>query len=307
MEVLTINQKFFSKKLSRTSLLVLLVMFTMSVCFINCCNAQTSYLGPAIINNDLVSSDVFTVFSPQEFCYNKSSVVLNFSLTGHSIGTIAYSLDDKAIQGIQTSYEAGGNDSEPFLNDSENSQVTVKGDLVFEDLSNGNHTLRLYLGHQIRHRFEVEAFTEVNFSVKAPTVLLIQKQDCYTSGDVSLELFVSEPTCLLYCLDNRVNYTISGNTTLTGLSSGYHNITVYAFNGAGSWCASNTINFEILGNTVDSASPSNTASISQQTADFPFLLVFVVFVILICCMFPIISYLEKVNEEKENSNKTGNV
>ncbi len=252
------------------------------------------------MKNDLVGSDVFTVFSPQEVCYNKSNVLLNFSLTAHIIGTIAYSLDNQTIQGIQTSYEAAGTDFEPFLNNLETGQVTVKGNLVLEGLPNGNHTLYLYLGHQFRNRFEAEAYTEVNFSVKAPTVLLIQKQDCY-SGDVPLELLVSEPTCLLYCLDNRVNYTISGNTTLTGLNSGTHNVTVYAFNGAGSWCASNTINFEIIGDTVDSASPSSSASISQQPAEFPFLMIFVVFAVLICCMFPIIRYLETVNEEKEHS------
>jgi hypothetical protein len=253
------------------------------------------------MNNDLVNSDVFTVFSPQEICYNKSSVLLNFSLTAHNIGTIAYSLDNQTIQGIQTSYEAAGSDLEPFLNNYETDKVTVKGNLVLEDLSNGNHTLCLYLGHQFRNRFEAEAYTEVNFSVKAPTVLLIQKQDCYSSGDVPLELIVSEPTCLLCCLDNRANDSICGNTTLTGLSSGYHNITVYAFNGAGSWSASNTINFEIIGDTVYSTSPSDSSTISQQPVEFPFLMIFVVFAVLICCMFPIIRYLENANDEKERS------
>jgi hypothetical protein len=48
-----------------------------------------------------------------------------------------------------------------------------------------------------------------------------------------------------YSLDDQQNVTISVNTTLTGLSSGRHNITVYANDTYGNMGASETVNFTI--------------------------------------------------------------
>ena len=48
-----------------------------------------------------------------------------------------------------------------------------------------------------------------------------------------------------YCLDGSENVTVAGNTTLTGLASGLHNVTVYArdeFNNTG---ASETVRFTV--------------------------------------------------------------
>jgi hypothetical protein len=192
-------------------------------------------------------------FSPREVCYNQSTIAMNFSLTDKVIGTISYSLDNEDIQGLQTNYVTDNEQGyKPFLNFSETNKVTVRGDLVFENLPNGNHTLRLYLGHQKPvNIYEVEAFTEVNFSVNAPSVFLVQKQDCYVSDGFPLELIVSEPAWLQCSLDNSANFTITGNTTLTNLSKGYHTVTVFAVNRAGGCCASNTISFNVLEHPVE--------------------------------------------------------
>jgi hypothetical protein len=42
---------------------------------------------------------------------------------------------------------------------------------------------------------------------------------------------------------NKKNVTIAGNTTLTGLSSSVHNLTVYAWDEAGNIGSSETITF----------------------------------------------------------------
>jgi hypothetical protein len=46
-------------------------------------------------------------------------------------------------------------------------------------------------------------------------------------------------------LDNQANVTITGNTTLSGLSEGTHSITVYANDAAGNIGYSDTVYFSI--------------------------------------------------------------
>ena len=48
-----------------------------------------------------------------------------------------------------------------------------------------------------------------------------------------------------YSLDGQQNITTTGNMTLTGLSNGLHNVTVYATDEAGNVGASQTINFTV--------------------------------------------------------------
>jgi hypothetical protein len=48
-----------------------------------------------------------------------------------------------------------------------------------------------------------------------------------------------------YSLDGRDNVTITGNTTLSGLSNGLHNVTVYARDEFENTGASETISFSI--------------------------------------------------------------
>jgi hypothetical protein len=68
----------------------------------------------------------------------------------------------------------------------------------------------------------------------------------YNESSVFLNFTVNKPTNWTgYSLDGDENATVTGNTTLTGLSAGMHNVTVYArdeFNNTG---ASETINFSI--------------------------------------------------------------
>jgi hypothetical protein len=48
-----------------------------------------------------------------------------------------------------------------------------------------------------------------------------------------------------YSLDGEANVTITGNTTLSGLSNGLHNITVYAKDEFENMAASKTISFSV--------------------------------------------------------------
>ena len=83
----------------------------------------------------------------------------------------------------------------------------------------------------------------------------------YTTRDLRLNFTVNENTSkVAYSLDGENNATIAGNTTLTGLSVGAHNLTIYAWNDDGNVGASQTVNFAVA---------SMASSASGSSAPFP--------------------------------------
>jgi len=89
----------------------------------------------------------------------------------------------------------------------------------------------------------------------APNIELLSPENkTYALANVPLSFTVSEATSWMgYSLDGQMNETISGNTTLVGLSDGVHTITVYAADVAGNMGSSGTAYF-----TVDTTLPSIT-------------------------------------------------
>jgi hypothetical protein len=83
-------------------------------------------------------------------------------------------------------------------------------------------------------------FTQPKIVVQSP------ENKTYTVTDASLSFTVNEAVSWMrYSLDNQDNVTISGNTTLTGLAYGTHNITVYAIDIAGNVGSSETTVFTV--------------------------------------------------------------
>ena len=100
-------------------------------------------------------------------------------------------------------------------------------------------------------------------STPAITNLSIENKT-YTTPDLPLNFNVNENTSkVAYSLDGKNNVTIAGNTTLTGLSVGAHNLTVYAWNNNGS-VASQTVNFAVASLTSSASgfsAPSPNAAL----------------------------------------------
>jgi hypothetical protein len=86
-------------------------------------------------------------------------------------------------------------------------------------------------------RYKVIGSSVVSFTVDttAPKVsILTLENKTYNSPDVILNYTVNEAVSqVAYSLDGQDNITISGNTTLNGLSTGEHYVTVYATDLAG--------------------------------------------------------------------------
>ena len=81
----------------------------------------------------------------------------------------------------------------------------------------------------------------------APKIALVEpKNVTYAEGTVPLRFTVNERVReIAYCLDGAANVTVFGNATLTGLTPGLHNVTVYATDAAGNTGASETACFTV--------------------------------------------------------------
>jgi hypothetical protein len=132
-------------------------------------------------------------------------------------------------------------------------------------IPDGNHTVVIYaieIGDYLTHRDPLGfsyAFYYVNFNIAGSSVVsftvdttppnvsvLSVENKTYDTSDVPLNFTVSESASkIFYTLDGQENVTVVGNTTLTGLLDGVHNITVYATDFAEHTGASETIYFSV--------------------------------------------------------------
>jgi hypothetical protein len=75
---------------------------------------------------------------------------------------------------------------------------------------------------------------------------LLPPNSSFSTSVVKLNFTVDQSVSQVeYSLDGRENMAINGNTTLTDLANGYHNVTVYATDEAGNTGASETIYFSV--------------------------------------------------------------
>ena len=91
--------------------------------------------------------------------------------------------------------------------------------------------------------------TLINFGIDlAPPRIssLSIENKTYDSAELPLSFVVDEKVSQAsYSLDNQAKVMIDGNTTLTGLTPGNHNLTVYVVDFAGNTEASRTISFSV--------------------------------------------------------------
>jgi hypothetical protein len=122
------------------------------------------------------------------------------------------------------------------------------GRASLQSLSEGNHTI---IAHCI---FKVDGYilttdNKVIFNVdKTPphvSVLTLQNKT-YDTTEVPLNFIIDDALyCPSYSLDGNPWISIEGNTTLIGLTSGGHNLAVYAQDRAGNTGSSETIFFSV--------------------------------------------------------------
>jgi hypothetical protein len=140
-------------------------------------------------------------------------------------------------------------------------------------LSDGNHSLEVYvygvsyyLGPQQVQGVPSYYYLNNSYAIcfmidtTSPSISNLSIENrTYNTTEIPLNFEVNEPTSnITYCLDNASNVTISGNTTLTGLSVGAHNVTVYIRDVAGNIGSSQTIDFVVAHETEPEQKPFPT-------------------------------------------------
>jgi hypothetical protein len=96
--------------------------------------------------------------------------------------------------------------------------------------------------------YRIAGSSSINLTIDTlPKVSVVSPiNQIYNDSSVSLVSAVDKPINWTgYSLDGRQNVTITGNTTLSGLSSGLHNLTIYAQDAFGSIGASEKVSFTV--------------------------------------------------------------
>jgi hypothetical protein len=92
-----------------------------------------------------------------------------------------------------------------------------------------------------------ERYMPFGYGTVPPEIAVVSPENAtYASGNISLAFAVNKPASWIgYSIDGEDNVTVTGNATLTGLTSGLHNVTVYARDEFENTGASETIIFNI--------------------------------------------------------------
>ena len=136
--------------------------------------------------------------------------------------------------------------------------ATIAGNTTLLGLSDGAYSIVVY-ANTTDGKMGVSEI--VYFTIaRPPEITIVSPQNLtYAASDVPLTFTVNETTSWMgYSLDGLANVTITGNTTLSSLSDGNHNIIVYANDAFGNTGSSTLVSF-----SVDTAPPDIT-SVSQN-------------------------------------------
>jgi len=91
-----------------------------------------------------------------------------------------------------------------------------------------------------------EQYIPIGYSTPPEINIVSPENQTYNGSSVSLVFTVNKPVNWMgYSLDGQDNVTVTGNTTISGLTSGLHNITVYAKDEFENVSASETVCFTI--------------------------------------------------------------
>lgn len=162
------------------------------------------------------------VLSPINQKYHYSGISLNFT-ANKPLSRVGYSLDGKDA-------------------------VTVDGNTTLTGLPNGSHKITIYANNTYGNMVHPETISfTVELDTQPPKVAVFPIENkTYDQDNLPLKFTVDESTSWMgYSLDGQANVTLFGNSTLTELSFGLHELTVYANDTFGNMGASETISFTI--------------------------------------------------------------
>ena len=198
---------------------------------------------------------IISVSSPKnDAAYNVNDIALTFSVSTH--GTNIYAINN-------VSFTASWLQEKVIVYKYNYSKSPISPDFwsyneTFWDMPDGEYSVVITTvgeGFYVEsvnvldgtfYFFDMTTISVVNFTIATPpeVSILSPKNETYGSSEVPLKFAVDKSfSKISYVLDYQDNMTINGNATLTGLSNGVHNVTVYAWDDAGNIGSSETIIF----------------------------------------------------------------
>ena len=201
------------------------------------------------------------VLSPiQSETYTSSNVTLDF-VVDEQVGWAGYSINGGPV-------------------------VTSRRNTTLTNLPYRTQVIRVYANDSAGNECSSPtiAFTVKDFT--PPVVSVLSEIGKYNVNTVPLEFVVNKNVPWLgYSLDGQENVTITGNTTLTGLTSGPHSLRVYAVDTFGNEGVSESFDFNITGDGA-----------------FPFLFLFPILLI-VSVTVAAVGYLKKCQRKNETIKK----
>jgi hypothetical protein len=253
-------------------ILSLLVSVLAGTLIINRVFAQIGYVGTVNVGPNYDPLLVNLTYPTENQVYKNSTIIqLDFTVTKPAVWFnwnfyelwdlyycqgnvtfIRYSIDGKPNVTIPANDKHTGLSYNPIPN-------TLNYSLTMQGLSQGLHTLSV--SAEGTYNYWSDSGTEysnvvvgnssqiifyINNFVPPEILNLSKSNETYHVTYVPLNFTVNEPTSWIgYSLDGKANLTIGGNTTLTGLTYGLHNLTIYANVTFGNTGSSETISFSI--------------------------------------------------------------
>ena len=150
---------------------------------------------------------------------------------------------DKAV--VWTGYRLDGINS--TVTDWWNTPESMRNfNATLETLTEGYHTLVVYAEDTFGNNGTSETVNFIVDTIPPEVSLLSIENKTYESNTIHLSFAVNEAASLLaYSIDGKENKSITGNATLSGLSNGVHNVTVYVWDAAGNIGVSATTSFKV--------------------------------------------------------------
>ena len=194
---------------------------------------------------------IVSISSPKNStAYSANNLVLDFTISAPTGPTINYT----EIAEIHYSTDWQPKNITIYQNDPRSVNLT--------GIPEGKHNVTVYaryIGYYdytrysaYQNRFFIAGSSTVSFSIDTvpPEVSVLSLQNRTFTSDVPLDFDVNElVTQAAYSLDGEDNVTVAWGDTLSGLSYGLHNVTIYVWDVAGNIGASETATFTIAKET----------------------------------------------------------
>jgi parallel beta-helix repeat protein len=199
---------------------------------------------PVVINNWIDATYTFIYFT---YFHSEHEVVIQASDTTPPTISILFP-ENKTYAGKDVLLTFTVNETTSWMGYSLDGQMneTISGNTTLNGLPDGTHTITVY-ANDTAGNMDSSDIVYFTIDTVSPNIEILSPENkTYTTSSVPLSIAFNEAISWIgYSLDGQINMTLTGNTTVSGLSNGLHSLIVYANDTAGNTGGSETIFFTI--------------------------------------------------------------